>query len=242
MLTDKMDVIASLRQDILRLQGFKPNNMDDEVGLGKIEQAFPNRIFPRGAIHEFVSETKVEYAATFGFVSGLLSRLVSGSKPCLWICQSRVFFPLSISRFNLAPTQIIFINAPRPQDALWAFEEGLKCNGLSAIVAEIPRISFSESRRLQLAVEKSKVTGLLLRSTKYQNTTTSVARWHIKPLPSLSDDGLPGVGYPQWNVELSKVKNGRPGAWLVAWRPAGFTVTEHSKTITEQIPLVSKAG
>ena len=242
MMTDKRSVVESLRQDILRLQGFKPSNIADELGLGPIEQAFPNGIFPRGAIHEFVSETKVEYAATFGFVSGLLSRLAAGNKPCLWICQSRAFFPLSVTKFNLSPNQIIFINAPRTQDALWAFEEALKCNGLSAIVAEIPRISFSESRRLQLAAEKSKATGLLLRSTKYHNTTTSVARWHIKSLPSISDDGLPGVGYPQWNVALSKVRNGKPGSWPVAWRPAGFTVTAHRPPIVEQIPMVSKAG
>jgi protein ImuA len=26
---------------------------------------------------------------------------------------------------------------------------------------------------------------------------------------------MPGVGFPRWNVELLKVRNGRPGTWQI---------------------------
>jgi protein ImuA len=37
------------------------------------------------------------------------------------------------------------------------------------------------------------------------------------------DNGIPGVGFPCWNVELLKVRNGRPGTWQVEWRGGRFT-------------------
>ena len=41
---------------------------------------------------------------------------------------------------------------------MWAIEEALKCDGLAAVIGEMKELSFTNSRRLQLAVEKSHVT------------------------------------------------------------------------------------
>jgi protein ImuA len=35
-------------------------------------------------------------------------------------------------------------------------------------------------------------------------------------------DGMPGVGFPRWNVQLLKVRNGKPGAWQIEWSADGF--------------------
>jgi len=40
-------------------------------------------------------------------------------------------------------------------------EEALKCESLSAVIAETPEISFTVSRRLQLAVEQNRVTSFI---------------------------------------------------------------------------------
>ncbi|SFW26959.1 ImuA family protein [Chitinophaga sancti] len=225
MLTNKAEVIKRLQQDILHLQGFKSKNSEEHLlGLGPVEAAFPNGIFATGVIHEFVSEGSEETAATFGFVSGVLSKLMTDARPCIWVCPSRNLFPLALKKFNIETTRIIFIETATDQESLWVMEEALKCDGIAVVVGEIPRISFSQSRRLQLAVEKSKVTGFLLRSFKAQHVLASVAKWHISPLPGLCLDGMPGVGFPQWKVELVKVRNGKPGSWKVAWMLEGFEV------------------
>src|SRR5690606_31251631 len=75
------------------------------------------------------------------------------------------------------------------------------------------------SRRLQLAVAHSCVTGLIhqIYTTRTQ-PTASVARWKIRPLKSeATDDGLPGTGHPRWQVTLSKIRNGKPGCWQLEW-------------------------
>ena len=53
----KKDIINQLQKSILLMQGFTPpvSGAADSVGLGPIEAAFPNAVFPTGAIHEFLS-------------------------------------------------------------------------------------------------------------------------------------------------------------------------------------------
>ena len=49
------------------------------------------------------------------------------------------------------------------------------------------------------------------------NTIACVSRWRITSLPSELQDGMPGVGFPRWNVELLKVRNGKPGTWQLEY-------------------------
>jgi protein ImuA len=59
-----------------------------------------------------------------------------------------------------------------------------------------------------------------------------VSRWNIKTLPSVSEDGLPGLGFPRWHVELQKIRNGKPGSWQVEWE------ADHFQPIKENIPSI----
>lgn len=54
------------------------------------------------------------------------------------------------------------------------------------------------------------------------NTTACVARWRIRPVSSALEQGMPGVGFPRWKVELLKIRNGRPGSWDLEWSAGGF--------------------
>ncbi len=102
-------------------------------------------------------------------------------------------------------------------------EEALKCKGLSAVIGEIQELSFTASRRLQLAVEQSQVTGFILRrNPRSINTTACVTRWQITSVPSELAEDMPGVGFPRWNVELLKVRNGTPGRWQIEFAAGRF--------------------
>jgi protein ImuA len=221
----KQDIVSRLRKDILLWEGFKAPQAGiiGSMGLGPLELAFPNGIFPTGVIHEMVCPTPEQMAAASGFMGGLLASLMQQGGPCLWIGTSRKLFPPSLKIFNVEPDRMIFIDLQREKDVLWATEEALKCEGLAAVVAELREISFAQSRRLQLAVENSKVTGFVLRSDlRKMNTTTCVARWQVTHLPSELEEGMPGVGFPRWQVELLKVRNGNPSSWKLEWLDGSF--------------------
>ncbi len=223
----KKNIISQLRQNILRLEGFKPQTEGKELsfGLGLIEKAFPYETFPTAAIHEFLCDEEEEAAATNGFITSLLSVLMKNQQPCIWITPFPQVFPPALKNFGIQPDRIIFIRLRSDRDILWAMEEALKCNGLAAVIAELQDLNFAQSRRLQLAVEDSRVTGFVLRKdSKKINTTACVARWRISSLPSLIEKGLPGVGFPQWQIELLKVKNGQPSVWQAAFTPKGLMI------------------
>ncbi|MDP9048976.1 MAG: Error-prone repair protein ImuA [Bacteroidota bacterium] len=230
----KRDIINRLQKDILLRQGFKQPaaGTASVVGLGPIEAAFPNGIFPVGAIHEFVTSGREQAAASVGFMAGLISALAKQGGACLWIGVAGKIFPPSLISFDVSPDQVIFIDVEREKDVLWAMEEALKCEGLAAVVAELRDISFAQSRRLQLAVESSKVTGFLLRNDPRRlGTTTCVARWQITPMPSEFEDELPGVGFPRWQVDLLRVRNGNPGSWKLEWVDGCFVPVEEEMEI-----------
>ena len=223
MASTNQDTLSQLRKDILLLQGFKPLAAGAvDTGLGPILKAFPNETFPTGAVHEFLSTGPTTAAATTGFVSGLAATLMNTGGACLWI-GSKKTFPPGLKTFGIEPDRVIFVNLKKEKDICWAMEEALKCEGLAAVVGELQDIPFIASRRLQLAVEKSRVTGFLLRQDpRNLNAIACVARWRITPLASEPEPGMPGVGFPRWNVELEKIRNGQPGIWQMEWSAGRF--------------------
>lgn len=228
----KTNIISKLRNDILQMQGFKSASKEATIcfGLGNIEKAFPHGNLPTGVVHEFINSCPEHLASTAGFVSALLQNLMQHDGACLWISRSRTLFPAALQSFGISPDRIIFIDLLTEKEVLWATEEALKCAGLSAVVSELDSISFAQSRRLQLAVEHSKVTGFVLRkNTQKMGNTACAARWNISPMLSEPEEGLPGVGHPRWNVELLKVRNGNVGKWALEWKATGF------KLITEDV-------
>lgn len=234
----KIDVREKLQKEILSLQGFRTPSGGRRIdfGLGIIEKAFPNHVFPTGTVHEFLSHEPANTAATSGFITGLLNGLMKKGGACLWIGTKRTVFPPALKLFGIQPDQIIFIDLKKEKDVLWAVEEALKCESLVAVVGELNEITFSESRRLQLAVEQSRVTGFLHRSNpRSVNTLACVSRWKITSLSSELEEGMPGVGFPRWHVELSKVRNGEPGSWQLEWSEGRFRHVEEYVDVQEVV-------
>ncbi|MGN7885408.1 ImuA family protein [Dyadobacter sp. 22481] len=234
----KDDVIARLRSEILSLQGFRPPALGGtrtSFGLDPIEKAFPGGVFPTGAIHEFISNEPEQAAATSGFMAALAGCLMKTDGMCAWIGTGRNVFPLGLKPFGLSPDRIIFIDLKRERDSLWAIEEALKCDAFCAVVGQIKELNLTESRRLQLAVEESRVTGLIHRkSPRISSAVASVCRWKVSPLAARSADGLPGVGYACWNISLIKVRNGEPGNWRVQWAEDHFEHISQQQAITKE--------
>jgi len=182
----------------------------------------------------------VAFPALAGAATGFALGLAATSRRLLWIAEdmalveSGAIYGPGLDQFNRAPERLLTVATAHRRDLLWAMEEALKCEGLAAVVGEVREISFTQSRRLQLAVEQSKVTGFLLSNNPAGlKTTACVARWRITPLPSETEETMPGIGFTRWNVELLKVRNGSPGNWKMEWSGGKFTQVQ--KNIAKKI-------
>lgn len=216
----KREIINRLQRDILTLQGFKAPQLGYPVESGglSVMEAFPDKVFPLGAVHEFVTTSMEDASATAGFISGLLSTVLQTTGVIAWVGAGKYIFPPALKQFGIAPDRIIFFEPIKKRDIQWTVEEVLRCEAFSAVVADWSDMSFTESRRLQLAVERTNVTGFIIRrSPRLLSTTACVARWKVSSLHSHAVEDLPGVGFARWQIELQKVRNGRPGNWIVEW-------------------------
>lgn len=225
--------LKTLREELLSLQGLRTNEFNAiDLALSPLRYAFPNSSFPTAAVHEFITGSKETSTATSGFVAGMLTSLMKKSGATIWISTSRKIFPPALKTFGIEPDQFIFVDLQKEKDVLWAMDEALKCDALTAVVAEMQDLSFTESRRLQLAVEHSRVTGFVLRTNpKKVSTTACVSRWKISPALTESIDGLPGIGFPQWKVELLRMRNGKSGTWNMRWEHGKFRLIEQLQAI-----------
>jgi protein ImuA len=221
---EKLEIARQLQAKINAMQGLgKLSSEPATAGLAPFAAAFPGNVFPTGAIHEFISYEPANAASTSGFITAVTGKLMKTGSLCLWVSNNRKVFSTGLKHFGLEPDRMVFINAARTKDALWIIEEALKCEALTAVIGEVKELSFTDSRRLQLAVEHSGVTGFIHRfCPRAENAVACTTRWKISALPSLTDDNLPGVGNSSWDVQLLKVRNGRPHAWQVSWTDKSF--------------------
>ncbi len=229
---NKVDIIKDLKQHILFLQGYKNSSAASlQINLGPIDNSFPNECFPLASTHEFIVEREEDAAATKGFICHIVAELMKQKGICIWVNSSANIFPPALKLFGIDPAKIVFINVRRQKEILWVMEEALKCEGLAAVVGEMPEINFTDSRRLQLAVEKSRVTGFVIHpKPRNLNTTACVSRWKISPVQSELKNNLPGVGPSRWQIKLLKIRNGKPGSWKMEYSSGMLHAVENEKT------------
>ena len=103
-------------------------------------------------------------------------------------------------------------------DLLWCIEEALRAAPVSLVIAEPEKpLSLTAGRRLQLAAEAGRTTGLMLiRADAGSNATET--RWNCAPLASSSPDST----LHQWS--LSKNKQGTLGNWVLNWNGTSAAV------------------
>ena len=99
-------------------------------------------------------------------------------------------------------------------DLLWCVEEVLRAEPVGLVVAEPEKpLSLTAGRRLQLAAEAERTTGLMLiRPDAGSNATET--RWTCEPVADTGSDSTPH----RWR--LTKNKRGIIGTWTVNWNGA----------------------
>ncbi len=134
--------------------------------------------------------------------------------------------------------RLIHVAARKPEDALFALEEGMRCRDLACVIGEIagnPRaLDLTATRRLSLAAEKHGVPLFLIRHDARADVSSARMRWNVRSAPSPQPRWNPAApGQPTWHAELFRARTHAPGEWilrddgqaLVAERPAAERAT-----------------
>lgn len=148
-----------------------------------LDDALPGNGWPMGAVTELVNDT-----AGCGELSLLLPVLARLSQKKHWIVlvdPPWIPYPSALHDRGLALEKLLLVRTQNRKESLWACEQIVRGISGGAMLAWPDTISFSETRRLQLAAEGTRKTVFLFRDRKAADASSPAAlRLQLKP-----DDG-----------------------------------------------------
>lgn len=206
--------LADLRERISVLEGTRAKQKSClPFGVPEIDRILPGGGLAAGALHEFAGggAGTVDGAAAALFVAGIAARTKGQVAWCL--TRPDLFMP-ALAQAGLHPDRVVFVEGDEEKDVLASMEECLSYGGLGAVIGELVRLPMVQSRRLQLAAERTGTLGIAVRRWRRQTEasdfgqpTASTTRWRVSVLPS---EQLPveGVGRARWLLELLRSRAG----------------------------------
>lgn len=216
--------LDALRAQIRSLEGHaNRRRLMLPFGVPEIDRKLAGGGLALGALHEVAGggNDALNAAAAARFAAGIVARTKG---QVLWIVGAADLFAPALQQAGLPASRVMFVEAGADRDVLACFEEGLRHQGLGAVVAEVGRLTMTASRRLQLAAESGGGIGLALRRWRRQadaadfgQPTASTTRWRVSLLPSETLP-VPGVGDSRWLLELIRTRSGESADFEVEAR------------------------
>ncbi|MEO9167374.1 MAG: hypothetical protein ABI230_03125 [Aestuariivirga sp.] len=199
------------------------------IGIPEIDAHIASSGLARSGIHDISPKAYGDIPAATGMATALALRRLkdpSERRPLLWCrlayeaLQHGNLYGHGFETLGLARNRFVTITLKKPLTALWMAEEALKSGALSLVIVDVNPVhaSLTTTRRLSLAAAAGKSAGLLVFAKPHVDATASSTRWIVaasRSQPPPHDLLAPGL--PSWNLELTRTRGGRPGAWAVEW-------------------------
>jgi protein ImuA len=218
------------------------------LGVPALDDALQGGI-ALGALHELAPATELQLGAALGFGLGIAALAAAGARHagssrqvlCIQTDYAALAagtpYGLGLEDLGLAMDRFLILRVAHPRDALWAFEEALKCPALAAVLAELPEAGIAAdltaTRRLGLAAQAGGGLGLLLRHRLYPLPSAAMTRWQVAAASS-EPDRFGGLGGTRFDLSLNRNRRGRCGRWIAGWN-------HDERTFVPQAPSVGMA-
>jgi len=190
-------------------------------GLPAIDSCLPQGGLACGALHEIMPADDRATAAAFAFIVALLARLLRTQRLVFVMPRygQRHYGRLSghgLNALGLDPARVILVETAHRTQTLWAMEEALRSGAPAAVAGLIDKLDLKLSQRLHLAAVDCGLPLLLIRPARDLESSAAATRWRIGTAEAARDRfGL--ITRPRWHLHLERVRNGRPGEWVVEY-------------------------
>lgn len=147
-------------------------------GLAALDAALGGG-FMQGAIHELLDCGTRAAARSVALLAA--GRAAEAGRWIFYIDTQQDFYPPAAAQLRVPLERLIVLRVSRRAEALWAFEQSLRCPGVGAAVLPLRRLETQLSRRLQLAAEAGGSIGLLLSREAESGFTFVTSRLRLEP-------------------------------------------------------------
>lgn len=166
-----------------------------------------------GRVHE------VYGPGAMGFAVAICART-----PGRWLWIREGWQPGTLDPQGLAaridPARLLLARTAGQTDSLAVAEEALKDGAFALVLVETTRpLDLREGRRLQLAAQAGRATGLCL-IPEGMGAASAETRWQVSPVFEAEVPGAGGGDSTLMRWELIKNKRGTLGVWHVRWNRA----------------------
>ena len=184
---DRVQVIAELRRRLRTCGQYGPGDAGCGVstGCGALDALFPERGIRRGGLVEWIGDGQASGAGT---LSLLVARQINinsvEARPWVVVDTRREVYPPALAALGFDLSALVIVRPGDEDEALWAYEQALRCEAVAGVWGRIERLRPVAFRRLQLAAEESEAIGLLVRSRRaLSQPSWAEVRLLVKPQP-----------------------------------------------------------
>lgn len=155
------------------------------TGCAALDACLPTNGYPAGCIVEYLRATSGSGASQLAFTAAAAAAQ-STAGFIVVIDTLQTIYPPALCSLGIDLEQVIFVRPESQADAIWATDQALRTPAVAAVVAELPRIDDRSARRLQLAAERGRGLGLLLRPiTARQGPSWAEVQWVVRSLNTI---------------------------------------------------------
>lgn len=156
-------IIEQLSQQLRRFEHVhRPAGMRS-TGIPPLDGLLPEGGLHAGTLTEWLTDD-AGGGATLAFK--VAAQLRGESGVCVVIDDRGSLYPPAVGRLGVDLDSTIVVRPLRVQEALWAWEQSLRCPAVAVVIGGLGRLQSVEGRRLQLAAETGGGLGMLLRPVR----------------------------------------------------------------------------
>ncbi len=198
--------IQALRSRIKSNRNSRSGQQCVPTGIESIDSQLPDGGLPTASVIEWISDETGSSAASMALRSVIPMLTLSG---CLAVIDERHEFNADAAQsLGIPLSRILLVRPPQSvrsisthrrssadhSDALWALEQAARCPGVRVVLCWLDRSSTAVLRRLQLAVERSGVTVILIRpASELRQPSFADLRLHVQTDNPIQLNGKPQV-------------------------------------------------
>jgi protein ImuA len=210
---ERSELIRDLKERLRRWEGLEasaPAAAVCSTGLAALDQLLPRSGLAPGAMLEWLSESEGQGAVTLVLV--LAARLQEQGGAIVVIDEPREFYPPAAAHLGIDLDRVVVVQPHSARDALWAFEQSLRCPAAGVVLGWSDRQGDRFFRRLQLAAEAGGSLGLLLRPAQCRREPSwAEARFLVQALPWQSSRHTPCAVAQRLRIEVLHRRGGFGG-------------------------------